>query len=256
MEMFGVSILSLIPMREEPKEQAEMCSQVLFGQGYRVIEEQAKWLKIRIDDDNYEGWIDKKCHRGMSLEQRMLFETSPKEVLSQTITPACSLAGTSLWLPAGSTIITKALEGIPPELCFLNIETPACFNTGDNLASLARSFLHAPYLWGGKSILGIDCSGFTQLLYSLLGVQIPRDASQQYLACKQALSFHEMQVGDLAFFENEQGRIVHVGVVLGKDSIIHASAWVKEEKLSPAGIIDPAGNCTHSLLGVRRLAEL
>ena len=132
---------------------------------------------------------------------------------------------------------------LPPDPCPL---TP--------MLSFALRFLRAPYLWGGRTPAGIDCSGFTQLIYKSIGVLIPRDASQQ-VELGNALDFaSEAQIGDLAFFQNEEGRIVHVGMVCALGKIIHASGQVRIDKLDDTGIFNAdKGQYSHHLRIIKRI---
>ena len=122
------------------------------------------------------------------------------------------------------------------------------------MLEFAMRFLRAPYLWGGRTPVGIDCSGFTQLIYKSIGIQIPRDASQQ-VELGQPLDFaSEGQIGDLAFFQNEEGRIVHVGMVCAPGKIIHASGQVRIDKLDDTGIFNcDTGKYSHQLRIIKRI---
>ena len=139
------------------------------------------------------------------------------------------------------------------------MESGRQFNWTDVLFSIgqdrtAKEFLNAPYLWGGKSFFGVDCSGFTQLVYKVNNVKLPRDAYQQ-AEVGEALSFvEESQPGDLAFFENAEGRIIHVGIMLDDQKIIHASGKVRIDTLDSTGIFNQEMNKhTHKLRFVKSI---
>jgi cell wall-associated NlpC family hydrolase len=125
--------------------------------------------------------------------------------------------------------------------------------SGELLEKLVLPWLNAPYLWGGRTPLGVDCSGFTQVIYKMMGIDLPRDAWQQAQEGKPVRKFSEAEPGDLAFFNNKED-IVHVGILLGNDQIIHASGRVKIDKIDKKGVMDAAtGKRILSLKAVRRI---
>jgi len=126
-----------------------------------------------------------------------------------------------------------------------------------NLIPLALQYLNAPYLWGGKSILGIDCSGLVQVVFAMSGIQLNRDASEQVESGQAIDSLSETKPGDLAFFENSNGKIIHVGILLNSHQIIHASGWVKVEAIDSTGIVSAqTGEYTHKLRAIKRIVSV
>jgi cell wall-associated NlpC family hydrolase len=123
-----------------------------------------------------------------------------------------------------------------------------------DLINTAYMYLNAPYLWGGKSVFGIDCSGFTQMVYKLNGYKLLRDAAQQ-ASQGEVLSFiEESEPGDLAFFDNEEGKIIHVGIMLENNYIIHASGKVRIDRLDHLGIYNAELNRhTHRLRVIKKI---
>jgi cell wall-associated NlpC family hydrolase len=228
--------LSVAPLRKEPSDRSEMVSQVLFGETMHVLESNEKWHLVRLEHDGYEGWIDKK--QVISVEA----DLKPPQVL-RDIHAKVSVNGRYLHLPAGALLAESAK---PLESATKTIE------------SYAMMFLETPYLWGGRTFMGIDCSGFTQIVFRLVGKQLPRDAYQQAEIGEHISFVEEAETGDLAFFDNAEGRITHVGIVLkeqdGKTNIIHASGKVRIDALDHSGIYnDEMKSYSHKLRLIKRI---
>ena len=236
---FGICTLSVIPCRKEPSSTSEMVTQLLFGETYTIIEDKENWLSITTHYDNYPCWISAKQHTGLSNAdfKKIATNTLSSELVqvinhtnSQSVFPIT--IGASLPNFKDNALIIGAnsytFEG--------QTSVISQKKTIEDIKQTAYLFLNAPYLWGGRSPFGIDCSGFTQLVYKLNGYTLPRDASQQ-VELGAALSFgEEAEAGDLAFFDNEQGAIVHVGLILDNQHIIHASGSVRIDKFDHYGI--------------------
>ncbi len=236
-------IVSVAPIRREPSDKSEMVSQALFGERVQILESQEKWSMVKMEADGYEGWIDNKqlgVHHSMD----------DSVMLCNAISQCTMENGDSIFLPSASHI-SSAVK--------CNTDQTDWDGSSIALESCARQFLNAPYLWGGRTILGIDCSGFTQLVMRLNGKSIPRDAYQQ-AECGVAVNFiEEAQTGDLAFFDNAEGRVVHVGMVLRKTeaevNIIHASGCVRIDALDHQGIFNLiTKEYTHKLRIIKRIA--
>jgi hypothetical protein len=247
---------SLTAMRLEPSERSEMVSQWLFGELASVIDEVGTWSKIRLVHDGYEGWVDSISVRCLTdYDSEMMKRASEHRMLTPCGT-ALRDGKINLNLYAGSPLpvfFGDSFEIIGRPFHLTGGDCGLLPLTSDSLCNTAFQFIGAPYLWGGRTIAGMDCSGFTQLLYLLHGQTLPRDASQQVLQGTEVSFVQEAVVGDLAFFSNEQGRIVHVGMVNGKDSIIHASGEVRIDKLDNTGIFNTAqGRYTHQLRTIKR----
>ncbi len=236
---FGICSLSVIPCRKEPSSTSEMVTQLLFGETYSIKEEGEDWIQIITTFDNYPCWISAKQHtRITDSDFKTLKTTTLSSELVQVISNLTTNALFPLTLGAslpnyhnGSLKIGNSDYLFEGQVSNVNVK-----KTVKDLKDTAYLFLNAPYLWGGRSPFGIDCSGFTQLVYKLNGYELPRDASQQ-VELGSALSFvEEAEAGDLAFFDNEEGNIVHVGMVLENQQIIHASGCVRIDKFDHYGI--------------------
>lgn len=255
MKKYGISELSVIPVRKEPNDRSEMTTQILFGETFQIIEEEGGWSKVKLDFDNYEGWIDSKSESEISEELFDQINSNPNIVTQNLFNVIIDDNSERIILPVGATL--PNYNG--------NSETFAInknqYKVSDNffldkldVVSLSKQFLNTPYLWGGKNPLGIDCSGFVQVVFKVLGIKLSRDASQQ-VETGEAINFmSEVKAGDLAFFDNEEGKIVHVGIVLNQNEIIHASGKVRIDKLDQQGIFNRELNkYTHKLRLIKRV---
>lgn len=251
---YGVTHLSVIPMRAQPSECAEMVSQLLFGDAYLVVEEESNWLKIQTCDCDYEGWIDKKLFNLLPESEVVSYLNAPKQIVNEPFT-FVKIKDQAVAFPIfiGSSFPTPQ-NGIVKLGNILFEMDSSSSNSSDNFISFAKKFLHAPYLWGGRSIAGIDCSGFSQLVYKSMRIAIPRDASQQALKGETVDFVAESKPGDLAFFQNDEGKIIHVGIIIGEGKIIHASGWVRIDIIDETGIYNvDTHTYTHNLRIIKRL---
>lgn len=236
---FGICSLSIVPCRKEPASTSEMVTQLLFGETYEVQEEREDWISVISSYDRYPCWISARQHTPLSAAA---FNTSQQGMLSSELIQVITNKDTRSVFPL---TIGAVLPGFGNQQCRVgehefsfegHVTDPTLKKPVKELIDTAYLFLNAPYLWGGRSPFGIDCSGFVQLVYKLSGYKLPRDASQQ-VELGSALSFvEEAEAGDLAFFDNELGNIVHVGIVLDNQQIIHASGSVRVDKFDHYGI--------------------
>jgi len=245
---YGISNLSIVPMRNEAADQSEMVNQVIFGEHFKVLEIRKKWSKIRLAHDSYEGWICKQ--QWIEIEED-IYKQLDKEVATITTDILDIITKTHHQPIVIGSILPSYKSGhalINNEMYqFDGLTTPG-FIKKDKLVENALMYLNAPYLWGGRSPLGIDCSGFTQMVYRLQGVDLPRDAYQQ-AEVGTTLSFvEESEPGDLAFFDDAEGKITHVGIILEDNHIIHASGKVRIDRIDQQGVFNTEiGNHTHKL---------
>ena len=243
--MYGICILALIPLRAEPKDQSELISQVFFGEIFEVLEVKKQWTKICLQADGYEGWIDSKQFQEISFNDYEIVTTKPALYNYDLVGLINGNDSLFLPIPLGASLSFLELKSVNVhEFCFDGLTISGQKSKSD-LISTAKLYLHAPYLWGGKSAFGIDCSGFTQMVYKLNGHFLPRDASQQ-ATLGEVLSFiEESEPGDLAFFDNEEGKIIHVGIILHDNYIIHVSGQVRIDRIDHLGIYNETTQ-THS----------
>lgn len=232
MEKYYCSV-SVSPIRTEVSEQSEMSSQMLYGETCEILETEGNFSKIKMDFDGYEGWINSSVLKKNT-------ETS-KNIISQTFGVFA--------LPQGRNLLSIGSE--------VGFETESLVdknNIRESLVETAKKFLNVPFLWGGRSFFGVDDSGFVQLLYKVHGIGLPRDPEQQALLGTARDFVEESEAGDLAFFEDAEGNIVHVGLVLSPFEIIHASGKVRIDSLDFSGIYNAEQNKhTHKLRFVKTM---
>ena len=252
--MFGVCNLAMIPLRAEASDKSEIVSQVLFGEHFEILEQHKQWSHIKMQYDQYEGWVDSKQFQPIS-------ESSFKQLSSDAIILNADLieyviAPSNLLIPIPLGASLSFLNH--PEINSNNFNFEGTKISGlkprNKIINSAFMYLNAPYLWGGKTPFGIDCSGFTQMVYKLNGYKLLRDASQQATQ-GEALSFiEESEPGDLAFFDNDEGNIIHVGIIMENNYIIHASGKVRIDRLDHLGIYNAEINKhTHKLRVIKKI---
>jgi uncharacterized protein YfaT (DUF1175 family) len=259
---YGISSLSIIPVRKEPSEQSEMVTQILFGEHFIVNEMMLGWCRVKMAFDGCEGWIDMKMVTPLHEKNYQKIDHSPFAVTTDIFNIIPIDNEQTTMIVAGST-----LPNWRPNLKEFSIQREVFRHNGNvtyknprNLRKVlidqALKYFNAPYLWGGRSPLGIDCSGFVQVIYKMVGYALPRDASQQ-VHCGTSLSFvEETKPGDLAFFDDEEGRIVHVGIIWEKHKIIHASGKVRIDNVDQFGIYNlETKRYTHQMRVMKRIIK-
>ena len=246
---YGICNLSIVPLRVEPNDPCELVSQVLYGEIFKVLEQRKSWSRIRLAHDKYEGWIDNKQYLEITEEDYKSIK-SEDHLLSIDLVEYIEDENQQLYtIPLGASLNAIGLLNHTFEGKTSSIKQPK-----ENLIKTAFMYLNAPYLWGGKTPFGIDCSGFTQMVYKLNGYNLLRDASQQ-ASQGLALSFiEESEPGDLAFFDNSEGQIIHVGIIMENNYIIHAHGKVRIDRLDHSGIynIDKKSH-THKLRVIKKI---
>jgi len=247
--LYAICNLSIIPLRAEPSDKSELVSQILYGEVFKITEQRKYWSKIKLAYDTYEGWVDHKQYLEISEPQYAALCTETPVLSNDLLEVVQDHSQQLITIPLGST-----LNGLDLLHHHYDGKTVATINEKNQLISTAFMYLNAPYLWGGKTPFGIDCSGFTQMVYKLNGYALLRDASQQ---ARQglALSFiEESEAGDLAFFDNNDGEIVHVGIIMEDNYIIHAHGKVRIDRLDHSGIYNAERNQhTHKLRVIKKI---
>ncbi len=238
---FGISDISIIPVRKDPSERSEMVSQILFGEHFQVLEKRSKWCKIITTHDNYEGWIDRKMCNFVSEEQYNTANNSKSPITNELINILTESNNDTTVVTSGSSlpfysILGKTLELNDKKFTFHGENPIVNDDIRANILKLSYNYINAPYLWGGRTPFGIDCSGYSQILYKINGINIPRDASQQVNMGETVNFIMDAKPGDLAFFDNDDGNITHVGILLGNGEIIHASGKVRVDIIDHQGI--------------------
>ncbi|HEX8039968.1 MAG TPA: C40 family peptidase [Chryseosolibacter sp.] len=255
---FGVCRLSLVPVRKDPADQSEQVTQLLFGDHYTVAEltRDRKWIRIRVDFDAYEGWIDAKQHLSISKEYFNHLNQAEFKITTD-------ITSTLLYNKIPQVVLMGSMIPITSSELF-KMEEQFAFNgeaknvgqrrDAEFLRAITLKYLNSPYQWGGKSPFGIDCSGFTQMVFKICGYRLLRDAAQQVNQGKGVESLAGSKPGDLAFFSNEKGKVVHTGILLAENKIVHSSGKVRVDHLTEEGILHAESRkITHRLSAIRRI---
>ena len=259
--MKGIVLHSVVPVRSEANEGSEQLTQLLFAETVDILEEKPRWIRVKNDADGQIGWVDFKMLTKLSDSESDLVAKADKSarVMMPMAYAVSENNGQTIPLTAG-TCLPNYKDGrfevlgvgfrIDPSM----VADKSLEMTTEKIMEVVRFFLNVPYLWGGKNALGMDCSGFTQIIHSLFGHQLLRNASEQVTQGIPVKSLKNAQTGDLAFFDHEDGKISHVGLILDSERIIHCSGRVKVEKLDEIGIfsIEQGGTYTHHLVSIRR----
>lgn len=246
MSALAYCIVAQSPMRSEPSDKSEMVSQLLFGESCTLREEQSSWCSIQSTHDGYIGWVDRK-HLIVS---QLAPQLTPMPSVSVWSGNGCEIHRLS---PGAMASLDAASISIGDgEFHRMTIEKQP-----NDVLAFAYQYLGTPYLWGGRSLYGIDCSGYTQIIARFAGLSIPRDAYQQ-AECGETISFpEESQTGDFAFFDNADGRIIHVGMIVRMENeirILHASGYVRLDTLDHQGIFRNLDKTyTHNLRIIKRI---
>lgn len=252
--MFGICNLAIVPIQFEASHRSEMVSQLLFGEHFQILEKSKGWVKIKLQFDDYEGWIDEKQYQPISESEFGLL--SAKEIVLNADLIEYISGKDNLLLPIPLGVSLSFLD-IPQinisEFSFEGLKASGK-NPKTEILKTAFMYLNTPYLWGGKTPFGIDCSGFVQMVYKLNGYSLFRDAYQQATQGEVLSFIEEAEAGDLAFFDNEEGKITHVGILMNDNYIIHAHGKVRIDRLDHLGIMNvDTKRHTHKLRVIKKV---
>lgn len=248
-------VVGVAPIRSEAKHSAEMVSSLFFGERAKVLQIQKQFIQIETVKDAYVGWV--ATNQVLILKAPTVIATA-KYVMQRELT--IQVNHQPMVIPLGSELSFLAFkkwhqENFEIELADEEgISGPLPYNAA-SIHQLSQLYLQTSYLWGGKSVYGTDCSGFVQTVYKLMGMVLPRDAYQQATVGKEVGFLEEVICGDLAFFDNEEGKIIHVGILLDQKTIIHASGKVQIDDIDHYGIVNRlTKEHTHKLRIIKRIS--
>lgn len=250
---YAICTVPAAPLRKEDAHRTEMTSQILFGETVQVLEQKGEWFRVRGIYDDYEGW----------LTHHLIEEIAENMATAEVCFTASEMVNYAfkdnqqIIIPLGASLTgyekeerTLWSDNIQYKGAFANFDEVADAN---RLEQIARMWLNAPYLWGGKTLMGVDCSGFVQTTCKVAGIKLKRDAWQQATQGEPVNNLAETQKGDIAFFQNDNGRVTHVGILLDNNKIIHASGKVRIDNLDEQGITNvDSGARTHTFHSIRR----
>ncbi len=236
---YGICTLSVVPMRKDASHTSELVSELLYNDIYKILEENEEWLKIQCMYDSYEGWIRKLQHHEITENEYNEYLVKKKYIINVP-----TIFHDDKVLSFGSKVFENVDGAIPLSKTF----------DAEMFIKSALQMLNVPYRWGGKSVMGIDCSAFVQLCAKIAGYKLPRDASQQVVFGETVNNLNEAGSGDLVFFDNENHKVIHVGILLSNNTVIHASGKVRIDKIDEIGIYNnELKKHTHHLCSIKRL---
>ena len=274
MSEYVIANATVVPVRENPSEGAEQLTQLLFGEVCEVLDRLPRWTKVRSLVDTQEGWVDfKMVSLTSEPSEQLALRVLNAPVVAAPMAPATPMDGGADLLLTLGTRLPNYSHGTFEVLGQQYLIDPTCVSTAQrstgeadlqqsdlqrsDLATIAQSLFNAPYLWGGKNLMGMDCSGFTQVVYAAMGVNLLRNAREQMTQGELVPSLADAQPGDLAFFDHadrdpKATNISHVGLLLSPTEIIHCSGCVHIDTIDEQGIHLADGSLTHHLVQIKR----
>jgi cell wall-associated NlpC family hydrolase len=260
---FGIVPIAFTPVRSDPSEQAGQITQLLFGELCSIQDQKKNWFHVRAAYDNYEGWIDQKM---VSLIEETTYQellrSEPLIIADPFLSVTQYETGLRLVIPSGSAAWhfrekdNSFTNGYIQYRFDQNPSRHDATSLSKTIADTAAAFINTPYLWGGKSTFGCDCSGLVQTLFRIYGTVLPRDAAKQVNSGETVSFLNDARPGDIAFFDNEEGEIIHVGILLDNKRILHASGRVRMDNIDQEGIFNrELGKYTHKLRTIKRIMD-
>ncbi|ANH82445.1 hypothetical protein A8C56_17040 [Niabella ginsenosidivorans] len=256
---YGIVVVPAAPVRKKAHHRFEMVNQLLFGEKVAVLDvKSGEWFKIKSLYDGYKGWVT--WHMLQEIDKTAVRATTP--ALAGALLNNIEVNGLPMHIPMGSFLweLEKGAGTVGNWNYAYKGKLAAQFTDPTErkkaIERYAKEWLNAPYLWGGKTILGVDCSGFAQTIFKMAGIALQRDAWQQAQSGTIVKHLRDAQPGDLAFFDDKE-EIVHVGILLGPDTIIHSSGKVRIDPIDKKGITHTdTGRRTHRLKLIKRMPQL
>lgn len=235
-------------MRKSASEKEEVISQAFFGEIVTRIKEAGNWAFIR-SSDNYEGWVPldslytpEKTYQPTLYTCKLVVPLYAEETI--VFGPKFNLPyGIGLKV-VGQSTDWFTVEMPYGELLYVRRGHLAEKKTlqKNDLVAFAKEFLDIPYIWGGRSSFGFDCSGYVQTLYLYLGIQLPRDSGPQSRD-KRFVDVENLEIGDLIFWGESREKIKHVGLYIGNNQFIHSTAREQMPWVRISSLTDDAWNC-------------
>ncbi len=250
---YGIIQVAHAPIRATDSDTSEIVTQLLFGEGLTILEQKNQWVRIQCVHDKYEGWMDEKQFYACDEDNFHWWRKMSTRRIQEHAIPFHTNEG-PYHLYRGSLVPEEYFNGFElGAIQFRALQKDLALQRNQSIVEIAQMYLNTPYLWGGRSATGIDCSGYTQMVFAFLGIDLSRDASQQVNQGKE-VEFKEIQAGDLAFFSNAAGKVIHVGILTGQGTILHAHGKVVEDPIKTDGIYKKhSGLKSHNLLTIKRI---
>lgn len=256
---YAINFATIVPIRADHSDEAEIMTQMLFGDTFEVLERHRQWFYIKTSYDHYEGWVDEKVVLEISKNTFDALQSSKKYYTAGVLSEVDFDTSGTFLLPMGSVLPffdpDKKILKMGDEIGVLKGEFITGVHDKNKVLSMAFTYLNAPYLWGGKTHFGLDCSGLTQMAYKACGYDLLRNAKDQALQGA-SIKLSEAVSGDLAFFTNDKGKVIHVGFILGDGRILHSHGNAHIDPIDETGIWSlKFKRYSHKLSDVRRIID-